>query len=164
MKRKYNSGMAMNAIRLLRKALPGVKFTTDVIVGFPGESEEDFLETVAFVKEARFLQVHIFPYSKRKGTPAAAMSGQISKEEKSRRLHILSEETARIRREILEETVQSTPCTEVLFESMDGDYATGHTADFIEVAVPSTHSMQAELHTVRLTHTDGLRCYGELID
>ena len=74
MKRKYNADQAMKAITRLREALPNVKFTTDVIVGFPQETEEDFQQTVDFVRKARFLMVHVFPYSKRKGTPAATMS------------------------------------------------------------------------------------------
>ena len=66
----------MNAINLLRESIPNVKFSTDVIVGFPAESEDDFLQTVEFVKQAGFLTVHIFPYSKRKGTLAAKMSAR----------------------------------------------------------------------------------------
>ena len=73
MRRKYNADMAMRAIELLRENLPHVCLTTDVIVGFPQESEEDFNETAEFLKKARFLTVHIFPYSSRKGTEAAKM-------------------------------------------------------------------------------------------
>ena len=91
--------MAMDAIRLLRASIPSVEFTTDVIVGFPGETEEDFEDTVRFVEEARFLNVHIFPYSKRKGTPAALMGDQIPTDVKRQRLHRLEEITARIRAE-----------------------------------------------------------------
>ncbi|MBQ8345328.1 MAG: tRNA (N(6)-L-threonylcarbamoyladenosine(37)-C(2))-methylthiotransferase MtaB [Clostridia bacterium] len=164
MKRKYNSAMAMEAIRRLRLALPRVQFTTDVIVGFPGETEEDFEKTLQFIREARFLQVHIFPYSKRAGTPAASMSGQISKEEKSRRLHVLSDEVARIRRSLLEEMIEKEPLQTVLFETMDHGFAIGHTDHFAEVAVPSEHPLHARLCRVRLTHTDGLRCYGERVE
>ena len=71
MKRKYNTRMALGAIALLREAMPHVQFTTDMIVGFPQESDEDFAQTLAFAKEARFLMIHVFPYSKRSGTPAA---------------------------------------------------------------------------------------------
>ena len=162
MKRKYNAKMAMEAIELLKKTLPNVKFTTDVIVGFPGETEEDFEETLAFVKEAKFLQVHIFPYSKRKGTPAATMGGQIPKEEKSRRLHRLSEACTDIRAELLRKEIENHPLTEVLFETFEDGFAIGHTADFLEVSVPSTSPLHAELLPVRLTETDGNRCFGTL--
>ena len=162
MKRKYNAEQAMRAMELLREYIPNVKFTTDIIVGFPGETEEDFMQTVEFVKKADFLMTHIFPYSKRKGTPAASMSGQISKEEKSRRLHLLSEieqasRTAILQREIEERTVRT-----VLFETWRDGVATGHTSDFLEVSVPSPTPLDAELKTVKLYRTDGRLLYGEL--
>lgn len=161
MKRKYNAEQAMNAIKLLRQFIPSVQFTTDVIVGFPDESEEDFQETVRFVKEARFLMVHIFPYSKRKGTPAAEMKEQIPEEIKRRRLHELEQIVAQIRREILEEVIQTSPCKEVLFETYENGIAYGHTADFLEVAIPSPIPLHARSLQVRLLKTDGQICYGE---
>lgn len=163
MRRKYNSKMAMNAIELLRNEIPNVKFTTDVIVGFPGESEEDFENTVEFVKKAKFLTVHIFPYSKRKGTPAEKMNDQVSTEEKSRRLHRLEAEVSAVRKSILLEEIERAPIRSVLFESFDGNYAYGHTDDFIEVAVTADNPLRSELHEVRLTHSDGSLCFGEII-
>ena len=91
MKRKYNSKMAMRAIELLRANIPNVKFTTDVIVGFPGETEEDFINTCEFVRNAGFLTVHIFPYSKRAGTPAAEMENQVPEEVTGKRFPRLLE-------------------------------------------------------------------------
>ena len=163
MKRKYNAEMAMNAIELLREYIPGVKFTTDIIVGFPGETERDFEDTVEFVKKAGFLTTHIFPYSKRAGTPAATMSAQISKEEKNRRLHLLSQIEADSRRAILENEVRTAPVRQVLFETYRDGVCVGHTADFLEVHVPSPHPLHAELLDVRLTHCDTDLCYGELL-
>ncbi len=163
MKRKYNADMAMRAIELLRENMPTVKFTTDVIVGFPGETDEDFEKTVEFVRKAGFLMVHIFPYSKRKGTPAAEMKGQISGDVKKQRLHTLEAVAAESRKQILEETVKSSPLVTVLFETYEDGIATGHTADFIEVSVKSDIPLHAELKNVRLTHTDGTLCYGELL-
>ncbi len=163
MRRKYNSKMAMDAILLLRKYIPNAKFTTDIIVGFPSESEEDFLASVEFVKKAKFLNVHIFPYSKRNGTPAAAMKEQISGEEKSRRLHILQEIVEETREKLLLDEVSANPVRSVLFETFDGKYAYGHTSDFLEVAVPSEHSLRSQFSDVRLTHTDGKLCFGELL-
>ena len=164
MKRKYNAEQAMRAITLLREAMPRVKFTTDVIVGFPGETEEDFLETVEFVKNAGFLMVHIFPYSKRKGTPAATMANQVPEDIKRRRLHELEQVVARIRRQILEEEIRQNPLTEVLFETYENGLAYGHTADFLEVAIPAAAPLHAQTVQVRLTHTDGNLCFGEAVD
>ena len=163
MKRKYNAEQAMNAIRLLRAAIPNVKFTTDVIVGFPSETEEDFAETLRFCEEARFLMVHIFPYSKREGTLAATMAEQVPTEVKRQRLHRLEARTKEIRRELLTEAIASSPVTEVLFETYENGYAYGHTADFLEVAVPAKIPLHGKILSVRLSSTDGRLCFGEKI-
>jgi len=163
MKRKYNAQMAMNAITLLRENIDNVKFSTDVIVGFPNESENDFNDTADFLKKAEFLGVHIFPYSKRKGTIAATMDGQISKEEKARRLHILEDIASESKRKILERQIMSMPVTSVLFETFNNGFAYGHTADFLEVAVPSSISLRSRMLSVKLLSTDGKVCFGELL-
>ena len=164
MKRKYNADQAMRALMLLREAIPDVQFTTDVIVGFPAESEAEFAETVAFVKQARFLTVHLFPYSPRKGTPAAAMAGQLPMALKRSRLHELETVVRQGRRELLEEAVAKKPCRKVLFETYENGMAVGHTASFLEVAVPSSHPLHGEVASVCLTSTDGERCLGEIWD
>ena len=164
MRRKYNADMAMNAINLLRENIPNVCFTTDVIVGFPQETEEDFEDTVNFVKNAGFLTVHIFPYSSRKGTEAAKMKGQISGDEKSRRLHVLEKAAKDSSAKILDEQISKSPLKKVLFETYDCVYAYGHTDNFLEVAIPSNKDLKSQLLNVKLTHTDGTICYGELID
>lgn len=161
MKRKYNSDMAMRAITLLRESIPNVKFTTDVIVGFPGENEEDYLATERFVREAQFLTVHIFPYSKRKGTPAASMSGQIPNDIKSDRLHRLEKAATESAKTILESACGKTKS--VLFETFEDGYAYGHTDDFLEVAVASEHPLRSEFRDVSILSTDGKICFGELV-
>ena len=163
MKRKYNALQAMSAIELLREYIPEVKFTTDVIVGFPTETQKDFCETVEFLREARFLMAHVFPYSKRAGTPAATMSGQISKEEKSRRLHTLEAIESEARRQLLEQEIKLRPVKQVLFETYKDGLATGHTADFLEVSVPSPRPLHTALADVRLLSTDGNTIFGELV-
>ena len=168
MRRKYNSKMALDAIELLRESIPRVKFTTDIIVGFPGETEEDFEATLEFAKRARFLHAHIFPYSKRKGTPAAEMSGQISKEEKARRLKILSDECNRIRAEILCAEVDEVKSSAeplyrtVLFESFENGYAIGHTDDFLEVWAKSERELHAEFKNVLFESTDGNKIFAKI--
>ena len=163
MKRKYNSTMAMNAIKLLKENIKNVKFTTDVIVGFPTESEEDHLATENFIKEAQFLTVHIFPYSKRKGTPAAAMSGQLTGEIKSDRLHRLEAIAQNSTQKILDSECKNNNIKSVLFETFENGYAYGHTDDFLEVAVLSSTPLRAEFRSVKLVSNDGKICYGELI-
>ena len=163
MKRKYNSSMAMRNIKRLKEAFPNAQFTTDVIVGFPGETEEDFEKTVEFAKEAAFLKIHIFPYSKREGTPAASMSGQIPKQTKHERLVKLSAVDAQTRKNILEHEIATTPVCEVLFESFANGMATGHTASFIEVCAPSEIPLHSTLKKVRLLSTDTEVCFAEII-
>lgn len=164
MKRKYNSVQAMRAIELLRENIKDVKFTTDVIVGFPAESEEDFLQSVDFVRRAKFLMVHVFPYSSRKGTPACSMQGQISGEEKTRRVHILSDIAEDTRKALLCEACSQNQIREVLFETFENGFVYGHTPDFLEIAVKSGVPLHAETRKVRLTHTDGNICFGEMVD
>lgn len=163
MKRKYNSKMAMEAIELLRKSIPNVKFSTDVIVGFPNEDDSDIAASADFLEKAGFLTVHIFPYSKRKGTLAAQMGGQLSGEIKSERLHRLEAIAKKTRENILKEEITRRPVREVLFETFDGIYAYGHTDDFLEIAVLSQKSLRSETMTVKLLSTDGNICFGELV-
>ena len=85
MRRKYTAEMVLENMARAREKIPGLTFSADMIVGFPGEREEDFLETAAFCKKAEFLHVHIFPYSIRKGTEAAGMPDQIAPTERKRR-------------------------------------------------------------------------------
>ena len=97
MNRKYTTQKYRQAVELLRDYMPSVAITTDIIVGFPGETEQDFLESYEFAKEIGFSKIHVFPYSPKKGTPAAVMSNQVSnsiKTERSQKLITLSEEMA----------------------------------------------------------------------
>lgn len=162
MKRKYNADMAMRAINLLKDAIPNVKFTTDVIVGFPGESDEDFAETMEFAEKAGFLMMHIFPYSKRVGTPAAEMKEQIPSDIKHQRAALLACKAKEIRCRILSSEISDSPEKTVLFETYKNGVAYGHTADFIEVAVNLEKPFHSEFKNVILTHTDGNLCFGKL--
>ncbi len=162
MKRKYNSRQALRAIELLRDAIPNVQFTTDIITGFPSESEEDFAASCEFVKNAGFLMVHAFPYSKRQGTPASKMDGQIQESIKHDRVRTLNRISAEVRQGILDNIVDTNGKAEVLFESYENGYAYGHTASFIEVKVKALCDMHGKLMPVKLTgYANGI-CYGVL--
>ena len=91
MRRKYNVDDFINKVNRIREVRPDIAITTDVIVGFPGESEEEFLETVNFIKKVNFAELHVFPFSAREGTPAYEMDNQISPEVKAKRVKILLE-------------------------------------------------------------------------
>lgn len=163
MKRKYNREMALAGIRRLRAAIPQVQLTADFIVGFPGESEADFADTLSFAREADFLHMHVFAYSMREGTVAAAMPCQIPAEVKKARSAALIAAGEEMHRNILQNALLQ-PEREVLFESYSAGVATGHTADFLEVAVKSDRPMHAEFHTVRLLETDGKCLTGEITE
>ena len=163
MRRKYNPVQAMEGIRRLRAAMPNVELTTDFIVGFPGESDEDFEQTMRFAAEAEFLQMHVFAYSKREGTPAATMAGQIEKQTKkarSARLSALGKQlTARRLTRALAE-----PIRPVLFETFENGIAIGHTREFFEIAVKSDTPLDGEIHTVKALRAEGGRLLGRLLD
>ncbi len=161
MKRKYNSTQAMNAVKLLRDAFPTLQLTTDIIVGFPGESEEDFEDSRRLVKNAEFLMTHVFPYSKRSGTPAAEMDNQIPEEIKHNRVSILSKDASISRSLRLDLLVGTT--AEVLFESQNGAYSYGHTPEFVEVRVKTEENMHAQIRTVKIMSHNGDTCEGIFI-
>ena len=161
MKRKYNTTQAMRAVNLLRDAFDDLQLTTDVIVGFPGETEEDFEKSCEFARAAGFLMIHVFPYSKREGTPAASMKDQVDEQIKKRRVAALSRIGEDIRQKILDSLMGKT-CS-ALFETYRDGYAYGHTREFIEVRLKSEHDLHAEVMDVRLTSHDGLICECEII-
>ena len=134
MKRRYTSERAMNVIRDIREHIDGAMFTTDVMVGFPGETEENFLETVDFVRRAGFLDAHVFSYSRREGTEAAYYANQIpepTKKERSARLIKIKNET---RDRILSEVVKAGRPLSVIAEARDGDgFYSAHSDSYIEV-------------------------------
>lgn len=162
MKRKYNGKMALDCILALKKEIPDVMLTTDVIVGFPGESEANFKETVEFAKKAEFLMMHVFPYSKRKGTPAADMSDQLDNAIKKERVATLMSVGKEIRKKILNEEINKT--VTVLFEDYKDGYAHGHTDNFIEVKVRSDRSLRSVFGKVLTTSHDGNIITGKLIN
>lgn len=165
MKRKYNRTQALAAIERLHSALPNVMLTTDIIVGFPGETEEDFEATLDLARRARFLMIHVFPYSKRQGTPAAVMPDQVPGEIKRQRVAALTALSAEIRREILTELIEKNTVLPVLFETYGAGTAVGHTPSFIEVHVATPAALHAQTHNVRLTGLteDGAGCIGEIV-
>ena len=131
MNRRYTAEEFEQATKRLRAKFPNASLTTDVIVGFPGETEEEFNETFEFLKRIKFYQMHIFKYSSRKGTKAAVMPNQIDgkiKEERSKRLIELSHEN-----ELYYNTSNIGKDVEVLFEERDGEFLKGHTTNYMVV-------------------------------
>jgi len=152
MRRKYNTRMFLEKLALLRKYFPDCMITTDIIVGFPGETEEEFSETVDFVKKCRFLYIHIFPYSDRKGTDASAMSDKLSESLKAERAAILHKTMMQVRREILEEYVGKS--AKILCETHKRGFANGYTENFIEVRVKNPVLKPNDIVEVTLSSID----------
>ena len=150
MARRYNMRMYRQAMENLRAIYPMAAFTTDVLTGFPGETEAEFEETRDFIREARYAKIHVFPYSQREGTKAAVMPGQLSNAEKERRARLLiavGDEMARLYREQWVNEV-----AEVLLEEPVNGHWTGYTPEYIAVTLPEGYAgRQGEFVRVRLT-------------
>ena len=155
MKRKYDTARYYESICLLREFFPGCAITTDMIVAFPGETEEEFRQSLDFIKKCGFADMHIFPYSRRPGTPAADMPGQLPnavKEDRSRRAIAVAEQMSREYRESLIGTTQTA-----LFEDREGEYFTGHTPNYIKVYAQGENlHNQIRQVTIREVFKDGV--------
>lgn len=160
MNRKYDTARYFLSCQLLRQYFPGCAITTDLIVGFPGETEEDFALTVDFAKQARFLMIHVFPYSERRGTVAATLSGRVPEEIRHQRVHELSAVQAEIQKQILDTYTNTS--VDVLFETYSNGTLTGHTDTFVEVACEAPRSLQSQVRRVFITANDGKKCIGTL--
>lgn len=134
MKRRYTSERALTNIARLREAFPISNFTTDLMVGFPGESEEDFLNTCDFLTKADFLDAHVFAYSKRERTPAASFDGQIPREVKRERSAALIKHKNKVRDAILDSLVKAKEPLLAIAESLDKDgFLAMHSESFVEI-------------------------------
>ena len=148
MKRKYDTARYYQSVERLRAAFPGCAITTDMIVAFPGETEEEFRQSLEFIKKCNFADMHIFPYSRRPGTPADKMPGQhpnAVKEERSRRAMAVAEEMSLVYRRSLIGATQS-----VLFEEPEGEYFTGHAPNYVKVYVTG-ENLHNQIRDVTIT-------------
>ena len=160
MKRKYTTEEYMESLERLRNAFPGCAITTDMIVGFPGETEEEFEKSLSFIRQCRFADMHIFPYSRRPGTPAAEMPGQLPnavKEERSRRAIAVAQEMSETYRRSLTGTVQA-----VLVEGMEGEHSVGHAMNYVKIYIPGAYPRN-EIQTVAVKSLYGDGVTGEVI-
>lgn len=160
MKRKYTTEEYMESLERLRNAFPGCAITTDMIVGFPGETEEEFEESLSFIRQCRFADMHIFPYSRRPGTPAAEMPGQLPnavKEERSRRAIAVAQDMSRCYHQELLGTTQA-----VLVEGMEGDHSVGHAMNYVKIYIPGAYPRN-EIQTVAAKSLYGDGVTGEVI-
>ena len=160
MNRHYNSAEYFELCKKLRTAFEDTTITTDVMVGFPDETEEDFISSLNFVKKVGFEKVHVFPYSIRPGTPAAKMQNQVEKSEKERRAAIMSAACEKIRQDFLKEQIGKT--LEVLIEEYHEGFAQGYTANYTPVRIACECDSLSGIIKTEITAVDGDFCIGKI--
>ena len=153
MNRKYDTARYYESVALLRRYFDAPAITTDLIVGFPGETEEEFVQTLDFIQKCAFSAMHIFPYSKRPGTPAAKMPGQVLKSVKEERAHRAAQVAQAMERAYLDQFVGQT--LEVLFEQQRDGAWRGYTTRYTEVAAESGENLHNQLRNVDISGVDG---------
>lgn len=167
MKRKYNMAQVREILADIRKKMQDVQFTTDIMTGFPQETEAEFEETMEFAREARLLHIHVFPYSKRKNTPADKMPGQLENAEKNRRANALIALQNEIETDIYREQAEllSNRNEPVLFlaETYRDGVVTGHTGNFLEVQIKSEIPLDREIRPIRIVGVDSMSLVGVLL-
>lgn len=154
MRRKYSMEMFGERLDRLKEALPGLAITSDVIVGFPGETEEEFMETYRFIEKHKFMELHVFPYSKRTGTPAAKMENQVPEEVKNERVHkliALSDQLAKEYASDFEDEVVEVIPEESFKEEPGNNLFVGYTPNYLKVVFEGNEEMIGKLVKVKIT-------------
>ena len=161
MHRPYDTKKFQTLIENIRKKIPDIAITTDVIVGFPGESEADFKDTCEFVRKIGFAKMHIFPYSKREGTPAAVLPNQLTEREKAERAEALAKIDAAMQKEFMKKMVGTEVA--VLFEETAGDgYMEGLSSNYQRVKCPGGRELNNQIAQVKITGLAGEFLLGEI--
>lgn len=162
MNRKYDKEYFINKIKKLRKIRPNISITTDVIVGFPGETKEEFEETIETIKKIEFTKLHVFPYSKREGTKAAIMDGQVDEDIKKKRVKILLQLSKELEYNYMEKFIGK----KVIFisEIAKDDYIIGHTGNFLNVKYHGNKNDLNKDIEVKINNIEYPYCIGSTID
>ena len=162
MNRKYTAEQYEKAVELIRKYFPDAALTTDIIAGFPDESDDDFEESLSFAKKIGFLKIHAFPYSPKRGTPAAAMENQIQNSVKNERTARLIELSDIMGDEFIERFKgRNMP---VLFErEISENLYEGYTSNYIRVIAESKENIQNKILDVKILSHENDTAHGEII-
>ncbi len=162
MNRRYTSAEYFDAAEKLRKAFPGAALTTDIMVGFPGETEKEFEESREFAEKMRFAKVHVFPYSPRRGTVAAKMTDQVAEEIKKSRADKMKQTVSALEKSFCRENVGKM--AEVLFErEVKPGIFEGHAGNYMPVHVKSEENICEQIRTVKITAVNGKTLVGEKV-
>ena len=162
MNRKYDKEYFINKIKKLRKIRPNISITTDVIVGFPGETKEEFEETIETIKKIEFTKLHVFPYSKREGTKAAIMDGQVDENIKKKRVKILLQLSKELEYNYMKKFIGK----KVIFipEMAKEEYIIGHTGNFLNVKYRGNKNDLNKDIEVKINNIEYPYCIGSTID
>ena len=160
MNRKYTTSDFENSVTLLRKNFPSVAITTDIIAGFPGETEADHNDTMLFIKKVKLSKTHVFPYSPRKSTVAAKMPNQIENSIKHMRAKEIITLTESLQREFISSFIGETK--NVLFEQFEYGYLYGYTSNYIYTKVKSNQDLSNKIIPVKITGEQNLTAIGEM--
>jgi len=160
MNRKYTTEEYKNIVNLIRRYMPNAGITTDIIVGFPGETEEEFQETYDFVKNIGFSRIHVFKYSPRKGTPASKFDSQVHGSVKHYRSEKLIELGNQLANRFMDQFVGNR--MEVLFEENKDGYYEGYTTNYIRVKAKSSKDIQGEILPVKIKERENDILIGEI--
>ncbi|MWC27512.1 tRNA (N(6)-L-threonylcarbamoyladenosine(37)-C(2))-methylthiotransferase MtaB [Paenibacillus sp. MMS18-CY102] len=166
MRRKYTTAEFAEKVKMLHRAMPGVAITTDVIVGFPGETDEMFEEGYRFMQEIGFSEMHVFPYSKRTGTPAARMEDQVDEEVKNERVHKLIDLSEKMQLDYAKPWVG-----EVVDVIPERDYkgapgtglVMGYSGNYLQVVFDGSEALIGQLCRVKITEAGVNECRGQLV-
>ncbi|MBM7597920.1 threonylcarbamoyladenosine tRNA methylthiotransferase MtaB [Virgibacillus halotolerans] len=154
MRRKYSSAFYKEKVNKIRKALPDLAITSDVIVGFPGETDKEFMETYNFIKEVGYSELHVFPFSRRTGTPAARMKDQVDEDLKNERVHRLIELSDQLAKEYasqFEDEVLEVIPEERILDDNHPEMLVGYTDNYLKVRFAGTPEMIGKIVRVKLT-------------
>ena len=162
MRRPYDSEAFRDMMRSIRQRVPDIAITTDLMVGFPDETEEDFKESLVFCNDIAFANMHIFKYSMRGGTPAAAMTGQIDPQIKERRAKQMADVAQKNKHEYEQRFVGKTLRILVEEQNKEGLW-TGHSSNYLFVAFPGEGIQSGDFVDVKLTEAGKNRLLGEII-
>ena len=160
MNRKYDTAFYRDLVERIRRIFPDASITTDIMVGFPGESGEDFKESCDFVRETGFARSHVFIYSEREGTPAARRHDAVDKSVRAERAHIMGDICRQCERDFLK--AQCGKTEKVLFETESDGYWEGYTGNYTRVKVKSAGDLEGKILPVVLTAANEDYCIGEL--
>ena len=160
MRRRYTTDLYKSLVEYILNTFENPSITTDIMVGFPGETQEEFNQTLKLIEDINFLKIHIFPYSIRPGTPAAEMENQITKSEKQLRVKKMELAAKKSNQAFIKQQINKIH--DVLFETQEGDIFTGHTKNYILVKTKSNSNLCGQIKYVKIKNYTEDFCIGEL--